>query len=388
MTRFSLNASIPNAFCHCPVVDLVGTPMYTAKSKKFKVHSYKKIPYSGKVECTRLTQLLFNEQVEITEQRGDEVKVNITHWYHEIGTPAIKQVEYWASADCFTRFSDLKNYQRKIIPEPISFTTESIPHDSLVTLIDGAHITKNSVHYSAGTRFVKTGTQEDKNYITVYAYCPDLQKITTLALPKDICIEKIPTASSQQRNLFLHILKIWSHKGDKAIPYVLGGASVRLPLDETFYTKKVKRNGSQSLLFYRKNLHDYPPASGLDCAHTIARAAQIAGIPFFVKNTTTIRATFPALKAGQAIESGDILVWKGHTVVISNAQQGLIIEARGYDHGYGKVQEIPLHEQFKNIQTVTQLEDAYFNKKKIIRLNKAGEQVQVIDDLVIIKLPV
>lgn len=381
MAHNSANAITPNAFCHCPVVDLVGTPMNKS--------SYKKLPYSGKTsnkECSRLTQLIFNEQVEIKEQHGNEVRIQITHWYHEAGTPAIKQTEYWAQACCFTRFSDIKNSQLRAIPNPVYFATKIIPLGPIATLIDAVQI--NTTIYCAGTRFVKKALQNNENYVFVYAYCPTLKKVKTLALSKNICVEEIPTDSDNKRNLFLDILKNWVHKGDKAIPYVLGGASIGLPLsDDTIYTKTMKKNGSQSLTFYRKNSH-YPPAVGIDCAHTIARAAQIAGIPFFVKNTTTIRSTFPALTPEQTIENGDIIVWKGHTVVISDVQKGLIIEARGYDHGYGKVQEIPLCEQFKNIHTVKQLAAAYFDKKKIIRLNKKGEQVQVIDDLIIIKLPV
>ena len=74
--------------------------------------------------------------------------------------------------------------------------------------------------------------------------------------------------------------------------------------------------------------------------------------------------------------------------MISDIQKGLLIEARGYNHGYGILQEIPFFEQFQNIFSTQDLKDAYLHKTPINRLNKAGEIVQKINDLQIMKLPI
>ena len=383
-----LDATTPNAFCHYPVVDLVGTSETNSPSSNNAINSYDRLPCSGNQsnpELSRVTQLLFNEQVQILEESDHEVKVKIFHWYHQIGNPAQKVDTYFAPKKHFTYFKNISPDDKIHLPIPVSFLNHWIPQNNTITLIDSYYDKKSHTMYSAGTRFIKEEKQPKDTTIIVHRYDAQLKKTTSLALPKDICTTTAPTTNDQKRETFVATLKQWAYRSEGIIPYVLGGASVGFDHsdDENI---KVKKSKNKTLYYRFKNKKR--PYYGLDCAHMIARAAQIANIPLFVKNTTTLRATYPTLKEHESIENGDIIVWRGHTVVISDTEKGLIIEARGYDHGYGKVQEIQLSEQFKGIKTIDQLRDAYFSKRKIIRLNKAGDHAQIIDDLIIIKLPV
>lgn len=380
----------PNAFCNMPVADLIGTSMKQAQRQKLPVQSYEQQPLSdnpGDHACNRLSQLLLNEQVEILEKQKKEYKIKIFHWYHQAGTPPKKQVVYWVDKSTITEFDKLKKNDLAKIPQPILFTEKSIPHDNLVTLTSSFYDKQNRKTYSAGTRFVKTKKQLKNKNISVFSFNKQKNTFKTISLPQSICIEKHPTTDKGKRKLFVKLLKEWAYQENGYIPYILGGASIGTPGKFKPMIKKVPFNKKNVTLYDLPEKQTGKAKYGIDCAHLIARAAQIAGIKYFVKNTTTLKQKLIPLMQQEKLETGDILVWKGHTAVVSDAQKGLLIEARGYNHDYGKVQEIPFHEQFKGIKTSKQLTTAYLNKVPIGRLNKAGKNIQTIYDLKIMKLP-
>ena len=59
-------------------------------------------------------------------------------------------------------------------------------------------------------------------------------------------------------------------------------------------------------------------------------------------------------------------------MVISNLKTNTLIEARHYDHGYGKVHEIELGNVFNGINTYQDLLTAYRNKKSLHRKDIHG----------------
>ena len=63
----------------------------------------------------------------------------------------------------------------------------------------------------------------------------------------------------------------------------------------------------------------------------------------------------------------------GHVMAISDPRKGLIIEARGYPQGYGKVHELPVSRIFKGIKTVEQLYRAIQRGDQITRLDAHGK---------------
>ena len=186
---------------------------------------------------------------------------------------------------------------------------------------------------------------------------------------------------------FISHLKSWAHPVSGKIPYVFGGNSIQTFYKPTAFTYKEFVFQDKKKTFYHRDKKDKAaPCAGIDCSHLVARAAHIAGIPYFARNTTTIMKDLSPLTKKDTVENGDLLVWKGHVAILSDIEKGLLIEDRGYSHGYGIVHEIPFSEQFKNITTIAQLKDAYFNNRPIIRLNKKGEKVETIYNLQIMKL--
>ena len=118
----------------------------------------------------------------------------------------------------------------------------------------------------------------------------------------------------------------------------------------------------------------------------IARAAQMCEIPYFCKNTTTIERCLTPLSKDNKPIPGDIIWIPGHVMVIADLANNTLIEARGYKHGYGKVHEIPLNEEFKGINTYHDLINAYHNNKAIIRLDRNGNEQETIINLKLLQL--
>ena len=142
-------------------------------------------------------------------------------------------------------------------------------------------------------------------------------------------------------------MRQWAKRKEGFIPYVWGGFS---------FTDTIKTTSC----FLLKD-ETTSPKTGLDCVGIIARVAQIYGIPYFYKNTTTIKQCLTPLARNSKLMTGDIIWVPGHVMIVADLTNHTLIEARGYDHGYGKVQEIPLNEEFKGINTYRDLIDAYHN---------------------------
>src|SRR5690606_17679975 len=122
-------------------------------------------------------------------------------------------------------------------------------------------------------------------------------------------------------------------------------------------------NSDSSLYHYDKDTS--ATKSGFDCSGVIARATQICGIPYFCKNTATIPHCLKPLQKEQELHNGDLILIRGHVMIVFDVAKNLLIEARGYTHGYGKLQEIPINQVFEGIQTYKDLTDAYFGRKVI-----------------------
>ncbi|MGB8367272.1 MAG: hypothetical protein WCD44_02830, partial [Candidatus Babeliales bacterium] len=156
------------------------------------------------------------------------------------------------------------------------------------------------------------------------------------------------------------------------IPYVWGGFSFTS-------TKKISS-------FSLKNEKIVSPKTGFDCAGIIARSAQICNIPYFYKNTTTIKQFLSPITHINNLMPGDIIWIPGHVMVIADLKNNTLIEARGYNHGYGKIHEIPLSEEFKGISTYKELFNIYQNKKTITRLDHKGNEQEKINNLLLLRL--
>lgn len=359
-----------NGFCSVPVADLLGGPIHDFFTIKSTKKAYKKLPYAEKsnnFSSPRIAQLIFNQPVIIKEQRAEEIKVEIP--YLRYASTNGSHFTYWTLASNITRLTN----QNKI------FTP--LHTEKWFTLKQAVTLKGNT--YSAGTKFVCAKKQ--KYTITVYVYNSNTHKPEKIRIKKNLGITP-PEHFEDKKQLFVSLCKEWANPKNGFIPYVFGGLSIDHPLqDDTYTTKKASFTKPKPSIFYTRP-HEPTIKTGIDCARMVLKAAEMSGLPLYAINTKELRKTLRPLKKDEPVEDGDIIIWKGHAAIISDAQNGLMIEARSYDSGYGKIHEIPYYKQLQGITTTQKLMEAHFNKLPLTRLNKDGSKSHLIYDLEILKL--
>lgn len=371
--------------CTVPVADLVGNSF--AEQNISQVPSqYTAIPLSAKKinsSCPRLHQLLFNEVVEIKEVKNDEILISLPHLFYEQESNSTPQVSYWTLKSNITTFEEIqkKGIDLGTFPQPISFKQPELSWAlyNTISLVKPWFNKQTKQLMSAGTRFVVA--KADAISYAVYVYNPHKNQIVTSSIPKDYCLTYEPSREQAIKH-FVNIAKSWSHIAQGFIPYVWGGCSYGQQCHLDSFHEVLTHNN----ICYARSDCTRKPTTGFDCAGIICRAAQMAGIPFYFKNSLTIAKNLQPLQAHELVTEGDIIWIPGHVMIVSDCKRGLLVEARSYDHGYGKVHEIHLNEQFKGIYTYDDLITSHINHESLKRLNKAGQIVQVIPDFKILKI--
>ena len=367
------------AFCHVPVADLF---TYIPRYKHIEE------PWDTKKSSSlypRASQLLYNEQVIVTEEQNNYSHINIFHWFY---IPAKKKdpvTDYWVLSSTLTR---INNYDKKLqscIPEPISFKDSQLYYKNVVTL--KYPYTHKDTTYSAGTRFVKAADQHKKSSTLVKIYNQSTQKCTTEDIPSSYLLDKKIDTNESKRSLFLSLLESWTETETECFPYVLGGASVtsRHSHNEKISSKIINIDGTKNVFYYRP-LQKATIPMGIDCSHLITRAAHIAQIPIFARNTTTFIRTYSRISQDYRLQNGDLIIWSGHCCIVADTENNLAIESRGYTSGYGKIQKIILSSLFKNVDTYKELLKKYYMHQPLHRIDKEGKVTQKIDDFSIIPL--
>jgi len=364
--------------CIVPCADLIAEPVHNVKQ-------YANIPISVKKFdpiCPRIYQLLFNETVEIIEYKNNEVLISLPHVFYQREHEIAKNTKYWTVRTNIISMNELgtKGVDNSLFPSPISFSKPHSTHKNTVSLTQPFHDSSSGTTFSAGTRFTMASQPSKKN-VAVYVYDNKHRAHTIKNIPTNKCIVQKNIHKEQCKQQFVNLLNTWAHPSSGFIPYVLGGSSFSSTCHNSFGQQPNNNN-----IIYSRNEAPTFPYTGLDCASLIVRAAQIVGIPFYYKNSITIARNLKPMSKSDAIEAGDIIWIPGHVMIVSSIDKGLLIEARSYEHGYGKVHEIPLHKEFKNIHNYHDLLDAYFNHKPLQRLDSQGTLRQTITDLKILKL--
>jgi hypothetical protein len=337
--------------------------------------------------CKRVHQILFNEIVTIQEEKDAEIKIQISSAYYELSPQGVPQITYWTLKKNILPLSELSKSQISLqtIPDPVKFTSNKVKlsAQSIISLIYPHYDPITNMTYSAGTRFVATSNQGSSNVIEVFALDINKKAVAQIQLPSKKCIKLSPSLSWHERKeIFLKLLRSWTRIKKGYIPYVWGGCSFIGIEKEPHFLSVQGQNGCT--LF--QPLSHKSLCSGLDCAGLIVRAAQIVGIPYYLKNTATIANHLTEITSAHEIEAGDLIWFPGHVIVISDAHKHSIIEARAYSQGYGKVHELALSNVFKDIHHFDQLLAAAQQKKTIYRLQKDGKIAHAISNLKILKL--
>ncbi|HRN77814.1 MAG TPA: hypothetical protein PLU71_01125 [Candidatus Dependentiae bacterium] len=379
-----------------PVADLVGQPMQQWYANQSIHQSYATLPLcgagtaaqAGRV-CPRIHQLLFNEMVEVIAEHGEEVHIRVPQVFYCTQASNVKHNTFWTAKKNLLSVHTLQQHQvdMRLFPQPVvaKTTYRAIPQH-IAILVEPYTDPKTKLTFSVGTRFVYDPDTITHKKIGLYIFHPDTYTMVLTYVAREKCV--LPSTSHQeQKDNFVATLKKWAHPDKHAIPYVWGGCSFTTTHQTQNFLKKTCTLPHNNTGTYYAIPHNVQQTkTGFDCAGLIARAAQLNGLPYFCKNTMTALKTLQPLQPNDRIQPGDIIYIPGHVIVISDIEKNLIIEARGYDHGYGKTQEIPLCEEFKDMYSLADLQNAYHAKKTIHRLNKNGDVVQKITNLVILKL--
>lgn len=362
------NLIAQKAVCSVPVADLVGEPL--SENNNLSENIYKHLPINGDDQAVkRIGQLLFNEIIEIIHENEKEARIQVLNHFYCTYNDKKPRTEYWTLKKNLTPISEIKDFN--VLPIPQCYKQKNSPTTDIITLQKPFYDNKNHRLYSAGTRFLSAYLPEkDNDYYYANALSPKLKK-TTIKIPLNICI-LIKQSPTEQLNLFVKTLRKFANCFQGKIPYVLGGMS---------YAKEYKKGYSEkNIHFADKTMHIFQakeyingPHTGFDCAGLIFRAAQVAGLPFYTKNTSAMKHHLRPLKQNEEIENGDIIFIPGHVIAIVDKENNRVVEARTQSHGYGFVHEIDLNLLFKEINNFDDLRKFHFSKQKASRLNRAGE---------------
>lgn len=363
-----------------PVADATMRSAQSYDAAKSAEQLHQELPYSpesGPNSCVRVHQLLFNECVYIKQEIGEEVECEITNAFY---TNPEKKAVY--------TFWTLKKYLLPLrliskllcaIPAPYcDLTTQSVIDDSVLTLIEPWEDVKHKITYSAGTRFVRNAHKDTNDCCSAYVIDAHTKNMVETAIPKSyiVCNQKEAQLDTKL-SLFLNVLKKWVGTKQDKIPYVWGGCSYISRIDPKDYTL-INAHRNNIAISYWERPAQVKPYTGFDCSGMILRAAQICGLCYFFKNTTTLAQFLTPLKPEDVIKAGDLVWIPGHVMVVTDVERAELIHASGYAHGLASVNISKLSQLFQNIQNFTQLQEYSRKKLAITFIDMLGKPVKEI----------
>jgi cell wall-associated NlpC family hydrolase len=366
--------AVTKGFICVPVADLLGAPLlkpqkhYRTKTKQAQDStSYETLPFACLEEhtpCPRIHQLLYNDIVTIEKYDGSNALINLRHLLSFNGKNHAPQT-YWTNKKYIQEIDESNEKTSALAYLPperrISFKQDS----TCVVLKKPFAEQATGLTFSAGTRFlINQEAPPEDDTCSVYLYNPRKKTFITSFIPKNFLLEQVNTQEEKQQQ-YVNLIREWLEQEDAFIPYVWGGASfahylyVYDPATQHGFTDENEKKRHQI-------------KTGFDCSGLILSAAQLCGIPYFYKNTTTLAHYLKEITPGETLKNGDLLYFPGHVQIISDSEKNLIIEAAGYKSGYGKVHEIPIADLFKNKKNSADLLAAFFAKEPLERLFKDG----------------
>lgn len=360
------------AFVNVPVANIATKSLsYLAKEVSLEelYNNFANSPETGPDSCARVHQLLFNEKINIINQKDQEVEFEIPNVFY-LDPSNNKVNKFWTLKKYIILLKKLSDEQSELIPDILADFSKSkiFFYDNILTLILPWQddITKRS--YSIGTRLVRVKNLDNEEQYAVKILDQNLFPVISY-IPKKLCLRYFPKDKNESKKLFISILKKWAQLN---IPYVWGGGSCIKKYQETkFILNSQKQNDAQITNWIRPE--EEKPYTGFDCSGLVLKAAQISYLPYFYKNTVTLAANLKKLDYDDVIQDGDLIWHKGHVMIVSDVQNNLLIEAVGYSSGYGQVHEISLDKVFLSINNYNDLLEVYKNKLTLKRLNVRNE---------------
>ncbi len=382
LLTFELSAWRMPAVVTVPVADATGSSVRKFGNPNFCYRTIPCAPDKGKTACIRLHQLVCNQEVTmIREFFSGEVIIEIPglFYYDRLNT---KRNDFWTLFKYLMPLSKLRDL-KQYIPPAVDRNKPRQGYKNVLTLKKPWHHKK--VLYLAGTRFMRNRAQDTATSYGVHVIDYTTKKVHTGLVSKAHALVTYHKDFKKARSVFLSQLREWAHLPKGLVPYVWGGFSYREPCFEGFEKKKGWLCGHNVTYWDRKGFTSNP-RSGFDCSNMILCAAQMAGLPYYCKNSNTLAKTLRPLKSGEKLEEGDLIWYSGHVMVVSDVEKNLIIEAIGYDSGYGCVHETHIKNVFEGIHNFNGLRPCHFRRKFTRRLRKDGSPWRSVYRLKILKL--
>lgn len=357
-----------DAYVIVPVADAVGEPLSRSDA-------YATMPCSGDyAACRRIHQMLYHERVRVIETLKDQVHIELpTVFYRPFGTTTA-QSTFWTRKKYLLPIDQIKGDKQKLphAPSYKTWTAASAPQ-ATITLTQPFHDPTTNLTFSAGTQFISAQTS-DKKRLTVYLLDPKTHMITTTTIPLKICFVDDSYTKDQRIKLFIDLIRSWIANAacNTYIPYIWGGTSISTYATGSAHCVQTMRKNKTPINCYDIKAIREPIKTGCDCSGLIFRAAQICGIPYFFKNSYTATCYLKSVCNDRPVAPGDIIWIPGHVMIIADLHKNTLFEARSYEHGYGKLHEIPLEKVFKGIKNYQDLLTSYRKKLPLYRINRAG----------------
>ncbi|MBA3954218.1 hypothetical protein H0X48_02785 [Candidatus Dependentiae bacterium] len=378
------------AVVRVPVADATTRPLQPLDAQKTAQELYNLLPLAPDkhlLSCYRTHQFLFNETVTIKRTQGLEVECALDNFFYIDDDGKVRN-SFWTLKSNILPLSGLiKNQKINAVPAPYCTKKGEIcSHTGLLSLSWPWYNPSTQQTYSAGTRFIR---KPEKDTPTRYAIA--LLDSTNLAVkigyvPKDYSIIEFAKTKDQSKRMFVRMLKKWVANPSGIIGYVWGGCSfIKSYRDNRFSLVSDIRFGKQ-VEFWQRPEDCERPFTGCECSALILRVAQLCGMPYFYRNTTTIEKCLRPLGRNERVEEGDIIWYQGHVQIVSDLRHNKLIEAVGYQAGYGITHEIELEKVFAGIKTYRDLMQVHFTKKPLKRLDKNKKPLRTIRELKILKL--
>lgn len=372
------------AFVCVPVADCVGEPLAPYYKDKAIGQAYEQLPISwageknSMLNCPRIHQLLFNEQVTVVAQQGNEVLVEIPNMFYEKISSSDRHNKFWTLKKNITPLNKLTYKNPNAVP------TTNIEQASMVTLKLPFYDTQTGATYSAGTRFVYT--EQKSGYYTVLAFDPQTSTVKHTAISQGICNNFVHKTHNERITDFVNLIRRWVLMPQGIIPLVWGGNSLTKFYHDESFMLKIKQYNDNQISYWQRNEASEGPFTGFDSSGLILRATQICGIPYYYKNTVTAAKNLRQKDQHETIQEGDLLWVPGGLFVISDITHNRMLGVIGYKFGYGKVVELELSQLFRNINTYQELIDRYHAEQPLETKKADGTFSRTIKIYKILKL--
>jgi len=371
--RYDLDAL---AVIRVPVADMLSKPARLSVHPSDVLSFYRQLPLScdsKSARCARIHQCLLNEVLFETayDFQTLECSGQLPDAYYGVNKKTQKPLtSFYTLASNTISLKDLMRSGINLdsIPPPL-FARDCSSPTSLTLLLPWCD-QLSKITYSAGTRFVRLPEYDDADSyaVRIIDYIGLLNTIRRV--PKTYCLTERSRSSGLKRALFVKILKLWVGQAMGVIPYVLGGSSF-VHLYDKAIPFWLEEDATHNKIWMRAD--QVNPQTGFDCSELVWRAARMAGISYYYKNTATLARYLKPLDDHNDLQEGDLMWVPGHVMVISDIANNMFIESAGYIRGYGKVHGISLKQKFKNIATYADLVRAYSSKRGVTLYSYRGE---------------